>query len=241
MVGPAFRDCELKVIKDQFKDLVFTTQTGNTPLECPKYRFSANSLIAAMKEAADCTDATMLMLVHYGLVNGKLSYGVAFPCAAIDDRKFSLTGLDYYVPNASGKLEKYTGNWQSDFGGKYQDVYLERGSGRTAYDPNTDTRYVTHSLDRVLSFIRDNQDPNATNQADSVQIESFSHLRDSVHLHHGSALVAYDGNVRMMDDATTHSRYFYNKALDYGTPCPQMCDLFEMEHKGEEVLGTSCP
>ena len=93
----------------------------------------------------------------------------------------------------------------------------------------------------LAKFIRDNQDPNATNQADSVQIESFSHLRDSVHLHHGSALVAYDGNVRMMDDATTHSRYFYNKALDYGTPCPQMCDLFEMEHKGEEVLGTSCP
>lgn len=248
---PPVNLCELTAIDDEFDKRIFRNATGTLKLKRPTYKFTAASL-RHLLESSTCQAANSTVLViRYGLdSNMELTYGLGLSCAAFGGDRTFPDPTDYYTvdnkvlvrwdPAAHGGK-----TWVQEFGDRYTEhstahnVYIERKLGDNTnypYDPVVDTRYMTHTVDRVLSFLQDNEHSETGKQLTDVELVSYCELRTADIYHHGVALLGWAGNDRMLD-GLQHANDFDMRAANLGSPCPENCNLLKVPVVGHSVPG----
>ena len=242
MPNPNVSLCELNVVEPAFNTRVFRDAAGTQLIERPMYRFTIASLRTQLPPA--CDDGLGLLMVHYGLTpQHRMTYGLARICAETTEPHAFFDPTDFYTPDGSGNLTRWTGGlgqtWMSEFGDDYKatgagaNVFLKRTADTiTAFNPAQDTHYVLFQRSRVQELIDDN--PTATH----IEIVSYAHLKNANTYHHGVVLLASDASGRMINDGPPTSPYSM-RGLNLGSPCPANCNRFAVPTAGEPVPG--CP
>lgn len=246
---PPVNACEYQVIEQEFDKRIFRNALGTVKLKRPTFKFTVESL-RNMLNASNCPGRTStLLLIHYGLDEDmELTYGLGTTCAQFQgDRPFEMPS-DFYTVT-SGAFTRWDpaqgGTWLQVFGNKYTEqitahnVYINRQVGSSTnfpYDALMDTRYMVYPVDRVLSFLQDNEHSSTGKQITHVELVSYAALRDRQTYHHGVALLAWAGN-EMMLDGSPHTNEFDMRAANLGSPCPQNCNKFVVRSTGLSIPG----